>query len=321
MYFLGVGLISGGIVHMPIEPLRYSIILAIGSAIFITAAFLNEIYIEKKKMGVTQILKLLVYSFILSLGVGMIGGGIQHFSDLGRYAVFLIPTGIVLSFVSYILKNGIVVPKKQAFNISLILVLFLSPLTLGLDWYVGSNNNSASASGHGHSDSGDSHGDSDSGHDDSSTKEEDSHSDSEDGHSDSDSGHDDSSTKEEDGHSDSEESHDDSDSGHDDSSTKEEDGHSDSEDSHGDSDSGHDDSSTKEEDGHSDSEDSHGDSEGGHDDSANEEEAGGHGHGGPVKEEPPNIKVLSAFGALNGGFVLIGLFLKLKNRRKGLNNE
>jgi hypothetical protein len=296
MYFLGVGLISGGIVHMPIEPLRYSIILSVGSAIFITAAFLNEIYIEKKKMGVTQILKLLVYSFILSLGVGMIGGGIQHFSDLGRYAVFLIPTGIVLSFVSYILKNGIVVPKKQAFNLSLILVLLVSPLTLGLDWYVASNKSSVSASGHGHSDSGDSHGDSDSGHDDSG------------------SGHDDSSTKEEDSHSDSDDGHGDSGSGHDDSSTKEDDGHSDSDAGHGDSDSGHDDSSTKENDGHS-------DSDAGHDDTATEEEAGGHGHGGPVKEEPPNIKVLSAFGAINGGFILIGLFLKLKSRRKGLNNE
>jgi hypothetical protein len=313
MYFLGVGLISGGIVHMPIEPLRYSIILAVGSAIFITAAFLNEIYIEKKKMGVTQILKLLVYSFILSLGVGMIGGGIQHFSDLGQYAVFLIPAGIMLSFISYVLKNEIIVPKKQAFNISLILVLFLSPLTLGLDWYVGSNNNSASASSHGHSDSEDSHDDS--------GKEEDSHSDSEDSHdsgkedshSDSEDSHDDSG-KEEDSHSDSEDSHDDS--------GKEEDSHGDSEDSH---DSG------KEEDSHGDSEDSHdsGKEEDNHDSSNEddghatneEEEAGGHGHGGPVKEEPPNVKVLSAFGALNGGFILYGLFLKLKNRRKGLNNE
>lgn len=49
MYFLGVGLISGGIVHMPIEPVRYSIILIFGSILFISASFVNEYFVEKKK--------------------------------------------------------------------------------------------------------------------------------------------------------------------------------------------------------------------------------------------------------------------------------
>ncbi|MEA3320944.1 MAG: hypothetical protein U9Q88_13130 [Bacillota bacterium] len=155
MYFLGVGLISGGIVHMPIEPARYSIILILGSILFITASFVNEVYVEKKKLTFVQCVKLLFFSLLLSLGVGMVSGGIQHFGDLGGYAVILIPTGIVLSLLSFIFKNNISLDIKQIALVFTMLLLLVSPLALGLNWYVNVENHSENnvepqEDGHGH---------------------------------------------------------------------------------------------------------------------------------------------------------------------------
>ncbi|MBM7620890.1 hypothetical protein JOC95_002745 [Bacillus tianshenii] len=155
MYFLGVGLISGGIVHMPIEPARYSIILILGSILFISASFVNEFYVEKKKMNLSQAIKLLFFSLLLSLGVGMVSGGIQHFSDLGGYAVILIPSGIVLSAISFIFKNNIPLSTKQAALVIAMLFLLVSPLALTLNWYVDGEAQHESDSeirndGHGH---------------------------------------------------------------------------------------------------------------------------------------------------------------------------
>ena len=155
MYFLGVGLISGGIVHMPIEPARYSIILILGSFLFISASFVNEFYIEKKKMNLPQAMKLLFFSLLLSLGVGMVSGGIQHFGDLGGYAVVLIPSGIVLSVLSFIFKNNIKLNTKQITLVITMLLLLMSPLAFTLNWYVDGvtrteNISEVKNDGHGH---------------------------------------------------------------------------------------------------------------------------------------------------------------------------
>lgn len=44
---------------------------------------------------------------------------------------------------------------------------------------------------------------------------------------------------------------------------------------------------------------------------------GGHGHGGPVVEIPPNWGVLSAFAAINLLFILIGIRNKWTVRKAG----
>lgn len=44
--------------------------------------------------------------------------------------------------------------------------------------------------------------------------------------------------------------------------------------------------------------------------------AGGHGHGhGDVTETPPNLPVLGAFGAINAGFILLGVWKKWIGKR------
>ncbi|WP_172970968.1 hypothetical protein [Bacillus sp. THAF10] len=140
---------------MPIEPVRYSIILIFGSILFISASFVNEYFVEKKEMNFSQAVKLLFFSLLLSLGVGMVSGGIQHFGDLGGYAVILIPTGIVLSVFSFIFKNNIPLNIKQAALVMTMLFLLVSPLSFILNWYVeggshNEHNSEVNEDGHGH---------------------------------------------------------------------------------------------------------------------------------------------------------------------------
>ncbi len=45
LYFIGIGLLSGSIVHYSLAPSRYLIIGIIGACLFIIGAILNEIII------------------------------------------------------------------------------------------------------------------------------------------------------------------------------------------------------------------------------------------------------------------------------------
>lgn len=105
-YFVGAGLISGGIVHYPLDAARYGKIGAAGVALFVAATVLNEIVLPRKRPDGATIARLVAASLLLSLGIGMLSGGIQHFMDFPGRAATLIPAGLVLSFVAYAVKNG-----------------------------------------------------------------------------------------------------------------------------------------------------------------------------------------------------------------------
>ena len=135
MFFLGMGLTSGAIVHMPIEPHKYIIILFVGMAIFVLASLINETVIDKKNLSVISTIRLVIFSLLLSIGIGMISGGIQHFDDVVKYAGYLIPSGIVLSFISYLFRYNIKLGFKKAapaFTILLIVVICLSFILKGI---------------------------------------------------------------------------------------------------------------------------------------------------------------------------------------------
>ncbi len=44
-------------------------------------------------------------SLLLSFGIGMLSGGLQHFEDFPSRAATLIPAGILLSFVAFVIKD------------------------------------------------------------------------------------------------------------------------------------------------------------------------------------------------------------------------
>lgn len=113
IYFLGIGMTSSGIVLMPFNPMRYSIILGVGLSLFLAGSIFNEIVIDKRHLSAYESIKLVVVSLTLAIGIGMISGGISHFKESPTYVSYLIPIGIVVSFISFTIKNAFTLSKKE----------------------------------------------------------------------------------------------------------------------------------------------------------------------------------------------------------------
>ena len=115
IYFLGIGMTSSGIVLMPFNIIRYSIILGIGLSLFIAGSIFNEVVIDKHNLSALESIRLIALSLTLAIGIGMISGGISHFKENPMYVSFLIPLGIIVSFTSFTFKNMFSLTKKEKF--------------------------------------------------------------------------------------------------------------------------------------------------------------------------------------------------------------
>ena len=105
-YFVGAGAISGGVVHYPLNPSYYTALVTAGATLFLAATILNDVVLSTAAISTRRLIRLIGASLLLSFGIGMLSGGIQHFTDFPDRAATLIPLGIVLSFVAYVLRNG-----------------------------------------------------------------------------------------------------------------------------------------------------------------------------------------------------------------------
>lgn len=123
IYFLGIGMVSSGIVLMPFNAVRYGTILLIGLLLFSTGSFINEIVLEKKQMSTKERIKLVGVSLSLAIGIGMISGGIAHFKESPTYVTYLIPLGVIISFVSFMIKNNFQFTKKEKVGVAIALTL------------------------------------------------------------------------------------------------------------------------------------------------------------------------------------------------------
>jgi len=144
--FIGTGFLSGSIVHYPISPTRYLIIGSLGAIIFTLASTINEALFNKKTFKDEGVIKIIIFSLLLSLGIGMISGGVQHFVEFPIYGSYLIPFGILLSIVSYIFKSNIHLFQHQVIKLVLGALLVVTPLGLGLNAYAKTMN----VESHGH---------------------------------------------------------------------------------------------------------------------------------------------------------------------------
>lgn len=135
--FIGTGFLSGSIVHFPLDPVRFAIIGFIGAAIFVASSTINEISMQGREVSAGGILKLIAFSIVLALGVGMISGGVQHFDEVPEYASILIPLGVVLSLIGYVLKHGIDLHKVQTLKLSFATVAVVAILGATLNVYAG----------------------------------------------------------------------------------------------------------------------------------------------------------------------------------------
>lgn len=111
--FIGAGFISGSIVHLGEGVNLWDIsLLCFGVILFVSGTLFQEIK-SKGKQEPKELVSLLAYSLFLSLGIGMASGGIQHFVDTPSYSAILIPTGLSLGLIAFILKNRIALSSQQ----------------------------------------------------------------------------------------------------------------------------------------------------------------------------------------------------------------
>ena len=103
--FVGAGMVSGGVVHYPLNESYYGILAVLGGFVFAIGAIANELSNGKGFLGFRALFSLILTSLLLSFGIGMFAGGIQHFTDFPSRAAVLVPLGIVLSFIAFCLKS------------------------------------------------------------------------------------------------------------------------------------------------------------------------------------------------------------------------
>lgn len=100
--YVGVGLISGSIVHMGTLGggyLRYIILIVLGVIAFIAGTLME------KRDATASITSFIIISVILSIGVGMVSGGTQHYLDGPIYAAFLIPLGLIIGYCAFLVRD------------------------------------------------------------------------------------------------------------------------------------------------------------------------------------------------------------------------
>lgn len=138
VYFLGMGLVSSGIVLMPFNIMRYSIILLTGLILFISGTMFNEIVVNKNKLSVLEITRLIIISLSLAIGIGMISGGISHFKESPNYVSYLIPTGIIISLISFAIKNNYNLNKQSKMKLGATLLVVGLVIHLSLSFFASS---------------------------------------------------------------------------------------------------------------------------------------------------------------------------------------
>lgn len=137
IYFLGIGMTSSGIVLMPFNAIRYSIILSIGLGLFIAGSVFNEVVIDKHRLSAFESIKLIVFSLTLAIGIGMISGGISHFKESPTYVSYLIPLGIIVSFISFTVKNNFELNRKEKIMIFSGVIVFAIIVYIALTFMAG----------------------------------------------------------------------------------------------------------------------------------------------------------------------------------------
>jgi hypothetical protein len=133
--YLGVALTGGSIVHLPLDPARYLLIGVTGVAIFIVASVLDAR--QRHAAGLEGpgggLGRYVGWSVLLSIGLGMLSGSIQHFLDFPHYAAALIPLGVVVSLIAYMGRERLSLPRPQLIRMGAAVAAVVLALFFGLD--------------------------------------------------------------------------------------------------------------------------------------------------------------------------------------------
>lgn len=105
LYFVGAALIAGAVVHYPIDPPVYTVICIVGALVFLLGTVVNEFVFAAERPTVTRAIALVTFSLLLSFGVGLLGGGIQHFEQFPERSAAMTPIGLLMSYVAFVAKD------------------------------------------------------------------------------------------------------------------------------------------------------------------------------------------------------------------------
>lgn len=136
LMFLGMGLISGSIVHAAQEDIRqYALVLmGVGAVMFALGSYLNEVLFKTGILG-DDILKYVLLSLLLAIGIGMVSGSMQHFFDTPIFASYIAPIGIFLSSLTFAIRQGYVLHRKNWVFLIVLGLVFASLLHVVLLTY------------------------------------------------------------------------------------------------------------------------------------------------------------------------------------------
>lgn len=154
--FLGMGLISGSIVHAAQPDMRsYALaLMAVGAALFAFGSYLNEVLFKTGILG-DNVLKYVLVSLLLAIGIGMVSGAAQHFYDTPLFASYSAPIGVFISSLAFAIRQGYVLHRKSWLMMIVAGLAFAAVFHLGLRAYAESlpasagHHGAAAASAHG----------------------------------------------------------------------------------------------------------------------------------------------------------------------------
>ena len=73
------------------------------------------------------------WSVLLSIGLGMLSGSIQHFIDFPHYAAVLIPLGVLVSLAAYMGRERLSPPRPALLRLGATVAVVVVVLAFGLD--------------------------------------------------------------------------------------------------------------------------------------------------------------------------------------------
>ena len=142
--YCGVGLISGSIVHAGTlggSVFKYVILIICGMI-----AFAIGNLIEHKNVQNKELLIFIAISTVVSIGTGMVSGGVQHYLDNPIFGAGIITLGLIISYISFTYRDF-----KNTFSIKYTFLVTLISIIVGLVLYfIGMT---LSKTSHGHNES------------------------------------------------------------------------------------------------------------------------------------------------------------------------
>lgn len=105
LYFVGAALIAGAVVHYPIDPPVYTMICVVGALVFLLGTVVNEFVFAAERPTLHRAIALVTFSLLLSFGVGLLGGGIQHFEQFPERSAAMTPIGLLMSYAAFVAKD------------------------------------------------------------------------------------------------------------------------------------------------------------------------------------------------------------------------